>query len=132
MSETGNIKKEAKFSTIEIATQHFKKITDNPIKITVEEWVDPENGEPIVIFATPLTLKQMQMIQKKTKGDEVEALAEVLIMKAKKEDGSSHFTLTDKPVLMRSADTKVIGEIAKQIVGDQFYNEDNVEEFKKN
>lgn len=131
-NQNETIKKEGKFSTIEIATQHFKKITDHPKRIVVEEWLDPETGEAVEIFVTPMTLKEMQIIAKKTKGDEVEALAEVLILKAKKADGTKHFSLQDKPTIMRLTDTKVIGDIAKEIVGDQFYNDENVDDFEKN
>lgn len=78
-------------------------------KFEVPEWGD-ESG-PLVIYTTPLTLKERRSIMKLAGGDEQDGLARTLIMKARDKDGQALFTLEDKKTLVEFADSEVITRI---------------------
>ena len=94
--------------------------------IEVPEWPD-ESGNPLYIYASPLTLAQKNRLYKMAKEDDLSLMVEALIMKAKDKEGNQLFSREDKPDLMRSCDPDVLIRIANIIMGDA-----NVEEAEKN
>jgi hypothetical protein len=112
---------------IERAKAHFKQLLDEPKVIRVPEW-DDESSE-FTIFCTPLTLNERMRLNKFS-ANGVEMTAELIIMKAKDKDGNAHFTKEDKPELMRSVDSNVLGRIGKLMIGED--QDAAVEEAEKN
>lgn len=85
-------------------------------KVTVAEW--GEDGKPLEIFAGVLTCYDVSRLQNKHKdflsNMSVEAMVDLIILKAENEAGERLFTLEDKPVLMREPVllvTRVAGEV---------------------
>lgn len=94
-----------------------EQFTRQPVRvIEVPEWAD-EDGKPLLIYVTPLTLSEKQRLQ--TIGEEhgyIARLAHVLVMKARDEQGKALFTIADKHALMHSADTEVIARVVNEIM----------------
>jgi hypothetical protein len=98
-------------------------------KIIVEAWGDDDG--PAVIFSSPLTAGDISRIQRKHKdflsNTSVEAMIDLIILKAESEDGDKAFSVEDRPVLMRE-NLNVISEVAGQMFGDI----DSIEDLEKN
>jgi len=98
-------------------------------KIIVEAWGD--DAGPAVIFSSPLTAGDISRIQRKHKdflnNTSVEAMIDLIILKAESEDGEKAFSIEDRPVLMRE-NLNVISEVAGQMFGDI----DSIEDLEKN
>lgn len=84
-------------------------------EIEVPEWADDE-GNPTLIYHTPMTLHQRQYVDQQSKNN-FERLVMVVITKSLDKDGKKLFSLADKHGLMRAADSDVVSNIATQIVG---------------
>ena len=98
-------------------------------KVAVKEW--GEDDKPLEIFAGVLTCHDVDRLQKKhpnfLSNMSVEAMVDLIILKAENDAGERLFTLEDKPVLMREAVllvTRVAGEIFGSVL--------NVEDAEKN
>lgn len=98
-------------SIIDRAKAHFAAYAAR--RIEVPEWGEP--GNPLVLLAEPLTLAEMSKLRTANKADEHGYLVDLLIMKAKREDGSNAFTLADKWDLRHKVDPVVIARIAADI-----------------
>lgn len=98
-------------SIIERAKSHFAAYGAR--RIEVAEWGEP--GAPLVLVAEPLTLAEMAKLRGANKTDEHGYLVDLLIMKAKREDGSPAFTLADKWDLKNKVDPIVIARVAADI-----------------
>lgn len=102
----------SQLSVLEQATKHFRGALSGEMKsITVAEW-----GDSKIWFKQTTTLKeQSKLIELANQGKTVEALVETLIIKARKEDGTRMFQVTDKVTFMNEVDPavliRVIGEI---------------------
>ena len=98
-------------------------------KIIVETWGDDDG--PAVIFVSPLTAGDISRIQRKHKdflsNTSVEAMIDLIILKAESEDGEKTFSIEDRPVLMRE-NLNVISEVAGQMFGEI----DSIEDLEKN
>ena len=92
-------------SVLEQAKKHFAGI--NIKKIDVPEW-------GCTIYAKPLTLKQKGIIN--AIGDNVESLAELLIMKAQNEQGEKLFRKEDSYELLNKVDPDVLSRVASAIM----------------
>jgi hypothetical protein len=109
---------------IERARSHFEA---REIKqIEVPEWGD-ENGEPLKIFAKPLTLAETSKLYRMSKEDDLTMMAYVLIYKALDENGDKLFDVGDKQLLLNNVDREVLVRVAQEIMESP-----NVEEQKKN
>jgi hypothetical protein len=98
---------------IERATAHFKSKSVKTIE--VPEWGD--EGEPLIIYVEPFTLKDQGRLQNATKGSsESEALAELLVLKCLDSEGQKMFTIEDKHALRSKVDADIIARIASQIM----------------
>ena len=115
-------------SIIDIAVAHYEKMTAAPKQIIVEEWKDAE-GNPVILYATPLTVKERIEVQKWSK-DDLEIAIEVIIRKATDKDGKPAFTRLHKQQLLRNVDGGILANIARDIIGE--YDPDDVKELEKN
>lgn len=98
-------------------------------KIIVEAWGD-EAG-PAVVYASPLTAGDISKIQRKHKdflsNMSVEAMIDLILLKAETQDGEKAFSIEDKAILMRES-LSVVSEVAAQMFGDV----DSIEDIEKN
>jgi hypothetical protein len=90
---------------LEQATAHFRtKISGDMKHITVPEW-----GDSKIYFKESNTLQEeSRLLELAQKGKTVEALVETLIVKARNEDGTKMFKMTDKPTFMNEVDPSVL------------------------
>ena len=107
-------------SAIESAKAHFSSLETQSFK--VEEWRD-ENGEPLTIYHTPMTLHEKDRLYKRAKGESLELMAYVLIFKAVSETGEPLFTMDDKYSLMNSVDPDVLSEAAANLLNNSSVDE---------
>jgi len=114
---------------IDVAVAHYEKLTSEPKKIVVEEWRDPDTGGPVVLYSTPLTVKERIEVQKFAK-DDLEIAVEVIIRKATDHNGDRVFTREHKQTLLRKVDGGVLASIAREIIGE--YESEDKEELEKN
>jgi hypothetical protein len=97
---------------IDFATEHFS--TQTTKKITVPEWQD-DKGKPLEIFYTPMNLAEKRKLFRLMKNDDVGALADLLIMKAKDADGERLFKPEDKDDFLFKVDPDVLSDVASKI-----------------
>lgn len=111
---------------IDRAKNHFTTLTVK--KIPVPQWAD-DNGQPLIIYTKPLTVKDRENLSKleKTVGAGLELIVYGIIRHALDEKGDPLFTLEDKPDLMHRADPSVVLSI-----GAHMFQELDPEEIKKN
>lgn len=98
-------------SLIEKAKAHFATFAAR--RIEVPEWGDP--GQPLVLFAEPLTLAEMRRLRRENGSDEFGYLVALVILKAKTADGQPAFTLEHKHDLQHRVHPNVIARIAGEI-----------------
>ena len=98
---------------IDKAKAHFNSLETK--RIEVPEWGD--ENEPLVIFVKPLTLSETSKLFQLSKSDEIEMLAQAIILKSLDEDGNKHFNIGDKLFLMNNADRDVVVRVAGEIMG---------------
>ena len=84
--------------------------------IEVPEWGTEE--EALQIYVKPLTLQEQQKVFKISQGQELEAMPQILIMKALNSEGEKLFTMKDKVTLMNKVDPTVVINVATDILGD--------------
>lgn len=80
----------------------------------VAEW--GEEGVPLEVYATPMTLAELQKIQKYATGDEVLLSVYTVIFKALDAEGQPLFKLADKTLLMTGANPAAVGRLANWII----------------
>ena len=94
-------------------------------KVLIAEW--GEDGKPLEIFAGVLTCHDVSRLQNKHKdflsNMSVEAMVDLIILKAENEAGERLFTLEDKPVLMREP-VLLVTRIAGEVFGSVLSVED--------
>ena len=109
--------------TIDNVKAHFAALDIR--KLSVEEW--GSDGEPLVIYAKPLTLEISNKLQKLARNNDMELMALVIIHCSLDGEGNRIFDLTDKVTLMKKADVKVINRVATWL----FESEETVEDTAK-
>lgn len=114
-------------SIIERVTTHYAK--QERLIISVSEW--GENGIPLEIHVFPMTLSEVNIIQKisSKKASNLEQAANIIVVKAKDKDGKRLFSVTDRDKLMQEADYRVVSCIAEKIESHFF---GDVETYKGN
>jgi len=110
-------------SPIDNVKSHFASLDIR--KLEVEEW--GADGEPLVIYAKPLTLDISNKLQKLARNSDMEMMALAIIHCAMDTDGNRLFELSDKAALMKKADAMVINKVATWI----FQSDETVEEVEK-
>jgi hypothetical protein len=98
------------------------------VRVEVPEWGD---DEPLVIFAGELLVGEFSKIQRKhpdfLNNQTIEALVDLIIMKAETDQGDKAFDLDDKPILMRQP-LNTVADVATRIMGGM----NTVEDAEKN
>ena len=114
-------------SVIDRATAHYAK--QERLIIAVPEWGDGDVSLEIHVF--PMTMAEVNMMQKiaSKKASNIEQAANIIVVKAKDEDGKRLFTVTDRDKLMQQADYRVVSHIAERIE-EHFFGD--IEEIKGN
>lgn len=101
-------------SVVDRFKEHFSR---QPVReIEVPEMLD-EEGKPLVIYASPMTLSEKQRAH--TVGEQegyIARLAHILVMKAKDAQGKPIFTIADKRALLHNSDSDVIARIVTEIM----------------
>lgn len=102
---------------IDRAKNHFES---KEIKvIEVPEWAD-DNGQPLKIFAKPLTLAETSKLYKMSKEDDLTMMAYVLIYKALDDNGDKMFELSDKMSLLHNVDRRSLSKDSNRYNGFSF------------
>ncbi len=105
-------KKLAAAKAIHAAVEHFK--AQGLREITVPEWND------LTFYVTPFTLQEQGKLQFEIKnGNEADALAAVVVMKAIDQEGNKLFDVADKQTLRTKVDATVLARVANDIIGEQ-------------
>jgi hypothetical protein len=99
-------------SILDRAKAHFD--AQGMKKIEVPEWAD-EQGNPTVLYSSPLSMNDRKALRSAADGDETEFLVRLVILKCELDDGVKAFDLSDKPLLMKKVDPNVIQRIASKI-----------------
>ena len=104
------------------------KQSNERTRIEVEEWGD---DEPLVLYAGELLCGEFNKLQRKhpdfLNNQTIEALVDLIIMKAETDQGDKAFDVGDKPILMRQPLT-VVTNVASSLMG----NLDTIEDAEKN
>ena len=101
---------------IERAKAHFDSLDIK--KISVPEWGD-DDGNPLEIYAKPLTLQETSKLYRMAKEDDMAMLAYVLIYKALDANGDKIFNLEDKNTLLNKVDRNVLIRVSNEIMAEQ-------------
>lgn len=105
------------------------KTSSQRSRIEVPEWGDDD--APMVLFSGPLLCGEFNRLQKKhpdfLSNQTIEALVDLILMKAQDQDGEKMFDLEDKPILMRQP-VSVVSTVAAGLMGDM----SSVEDAEKN
>jgi hypothetical protein len=98
-------------NVLEKATAHFRNQIGGQMKsIDVPEW------ETKIWFKASNTLREEgRILQLSQDGKTVEALVEVLIVRARNEDGTKMFTMGDKATFLNEVDPKVLLRVVGEI-----------------
>ena len=112
-----------------IAKRIAAKRAEKPREVVeVPEW--GEEGQPLRLFFTSVTARDIEKVQRKHKdflsNPTMSAMVETLIIKCEDEGGEPAFTLEDKPILMREP----VGIIAR--VFGAVFEANTSEEHEKN
>ncbi len=87
---------------------------------SVAEW--GEDGEPAVLYAMPLSVLDMQWVQRRHKdflsAMQVEGMVDLIIRKVEDKKGEKLFSKEDKPALMRKVGLSVVAGIFGDLWGD--------------
>ena len=100
-------------SIIDQATNHYS--SQERLIISVPEWGSKD--KPLEIHVLPMTMAEINMIQRISKKDasNIEHAANIIIIKARDADGNRLFKLEDKEALMQKTDYRVIARITEEI-----------------
>ena len=102
-------------SVINNATKHFKEKLAGGL-----EWLEVPEWETKIYFKPSATLKQTEaVVALHGKGQVMEALVTVLIMRALDEEGKPLFKQADKFELMNGVDPEVVIRVANHILNTE-------------
>jgi hypothetical protein len=99
-------------SVIDRVKEHFE--SQGVKTINVAEW--GEEGQPLVIYSSPMSLNEKRNLFKGAKSDDLGVLVDAIMLKAKDKDGNKIFKLDDKQTLLNNADPEVIAKIATEML----------------
>ncbi len=100
-------------SIIDQAVAHYA--TQERLVISVPEW--GTKAEPLQIHVFPMTMAEVNMVQRISKKDasNIEHAANIIVIKARDSNGNRMFKLEDKDTLMQKTDYRVIIRITEAI-----------------
>lgn len=88
-------------------------------EVSVAEW--GQDGEPLVLYATPLLAGEFSRLQKKHKdfinNPSVDGLVDLIIMKAQDNQGEKVFDIGDRPILLRQP-IGIVTTVATSLMGN--------------
>lgn len=97
--------------------------------IEVPEWGD--DGAPLVLYVSELTGGDLKHLQRKHKdflnNQTMDAMVDLIILKAELEDGKRAFTLEDKPIIMSFSLTSI-----STLAGKMFGDIETIDDHEKN
>jgi len=112
-----------------IAAQIAEKRDEKRRVISIPEWGDDD--APMQLYCGQMTCGDINKLQRKHKdflaNQTIDAMVDLIILKAETKDGEKAFTLEDKPTLMREP-LNTISTLAAQMFGDV----ESIEEHEKN
>lgn len=118
-------------SPIENAKANWaEKLEAGPRKIVVPEWGDDKG--PLEIFVYPANLRERNKIYQRAKGEDLTALADTVILRAKTGDGAAVFSPGDRSAMVSAIDPDVLARVAGEIMEDMAISEDDVAGMEKN
>lgn len=97
------------------AVEHFQGI--ERFEAVVPEW--GEDGVPLMLYATVLTMAERRKIQRMNADDNYGATCDIIITKAEDADGKRVFSKADKPAFLNRIDPEVISRVAKDLTGGE-------------
>ena len=109
---------------IDNVTNHFDSLTIRTLD--VPEWGNG-SGDPLVIYAKPLTLGASGKLYKLARDDDMKVMALAILHCAMDEDGKKLFKYDDLPKLLGNADVKIVTKIASWI----FESDETIEDIEK-
>ena len=97
---------------MENATKHFEdKVKNGLNEVDVPEWGCK------VSFLPVMTVREMEALYSHMeKGNQLDALVEMLILRARNEDGSMAFKKGDKFEIMNKMDPEVVIRVASEVI----------------
>ena len=108
--------------------------SEDKVRIEVPEW--GKDGKPLVFYSGLLRCNEVLKIQRKHKNflsemttgnPNIEAVVEMLIIKAVDNDNKPIFDIGDKPILLREP-----VNVLMDVIGRMFTTVPNIEELEKN
>lgn len=116
-------------NAISKVTAHFRnKIGGEMKSIVVPEWDNLK-----IYYKSSITLKEQgKILEAASKGNQLEAVVEALIIKARSEDGTKLFTMPDKITFMNEADPGVVIRVVAEMNADENLTFETLEEVEKN
>ena len=99
-------------SVIDRVKDHFENQGIKTIEVT--EW--GEEGKPLVIYCKPFTMAEKRNLFKGARNDDLGVLVDVIVLKAKDEEGNKMFKLDDKKTLLNNADPEIIARVATEML----------------
>ena len=97
---------------IDSAKAHYKSL--EVLSTEVPQWC--QNGNPLEVYYTPMTLAEKNKLFKYAKDDDLEIMAYAVILKCLDADGNKLFDLGDKRALMTEVDSDVVAELAAKLM----------------
>ena len=116
-------------NAISKVTAHFRnKISGEMKSVVVPEWDNLK-----IYYKSSITLKEQgRILEAASKGNQLEAVVEALIIKARNEDGSKIFNMPDRITFMNEADPAVVIRVVAEMNADESLAFDNLDDVEKN
>lgn len=102
---------------LQLLTDHFERQRGRAIP--VPEIIDPETGQPLVVYADPITTELAQKISHEAKGRDKDLPMWTVIYAAKDKDGNRLFddSVETRAALKKQVDGQILGKLAADIMG---------------
>lgn len=89
------------------------------------EWGEP--GTPLEIHVPPMNMAQRIKLVGMAQKNDLEAVVESIIIRAKSPDGTAMFSPKDKTILMTDVDPDILATVAKDINADLEITDQDIE-----
>ena len=103
---------------LENAIAHYKSAGSELKNVAVPEW--GEDGKPALIYYKPvMSLMEKGQVLKAYQGENpAEAIAEILILRARDQTGKRLFAKAQKATILREVDEDVVARIVNEMQGE--------------
>ena len=99
-------------AVIDQVKAHFESLGTKEIK--VPEW--GLDDKPLIIYATPMTIGEMNKLQKLSNNDDLSLLVYTVIEKSLDKDGNKIFSIGDIHDLMSRANKDVLQRVVEELL----------------